>query len=74
VVVIGGPHNGTPYSFHSDKFYRENNIVCQLIHSTGNLITSRGPGTALEFAFAIVDKLVGSETVDTLKKAMLFKE
>lgn len=27
----------------------------------GNLITSRGPGTALEFALALVEQLYGSE-------------
>jgi len=27
----------------------------------GNLITSRGPGTAMEFAVAVVEKLMGSE-------------
>jgi 4-methyl-5(b-hydroxyethyl)-thiazole monophosphate biosynthesis len=37
----------------------------------GNIITSQGPGTSMEFAFAIVEKLIGSETVKKLKKHAL---
>ncbi|XP_071453222.1 protein dj-1beta [Hetaerina americana] len=50
-----------------DKYkYSEERVVVD-----GNLLTSRGPGTAFEFALAIVDKLVGKDAVDNLKKAML---
>ena len=37
----------------------------------GNLVTSRGPGTAGEFGFALVDKLLGSGASAQLKKGML---
>ena len=37
----------------------------------GTLITSRGPGTAFEFAFAIVESLVGREKVAEISKPML---
>ena len=37
----------------------------------GNIITSQGPGTSMEFAFAIVEKLAGTETVKKLKKHAL---
>ncbi|XP_046388929.1 protein dj-1beta [Ischnura elegans] len=46
--------------------YSEERVVVD-----GNLLTSRGPGTAFEFALAIVDKLLGKEAVDNLKKTML---
>ncbi|KAL0277282.1 UNVERIFIED_CONTAM: hypothetical protein PYX00_004626 [Menopon gallinae] len=39
----------------------------------GNLITSRGPGTAVDFALAIVDKLMGKETASTTAKRMLLE-
>jgi protein deglycase len=37
----------------------------------GNFITSQGPGTTFEFAFAIVSKLLGKPHADDLKKRML---
>lgn len=37
----------------------------------GNLITSRAPGTALEFALALVDKLFGPERMEMVNKGVL---
>jgi 4-methyl-5(b-hydroxyethyl)-thiazole monophosphate biosynthesis len=37
----------------------------------GNLITSRGPGTALEFALVLVEQLVGMDKANELRSAML---
>jgi 4-methyl-5(b-hydroxyethyl)-thiazole monophosphate biosynthesis len=37
----------------------------------GNIITSRGPGTALDFALSIVNELKGKEQADQLAKDML---
>lgn len=37
----------------------------------GNIITSQGPGTAMEFAFAVVEFLEGRETADEVRKDML---
>ena len=36
----------------------------------GNIITGMGPGAAMDFALAIVEKLVGKEKVDELVEAM----
>ena len=38
-----------------------------------NIITSRGPGTSLEFAYAICEKLGLHDQVQQLKKAMIFQ-
>jgi len=51
----------------SDQSEVENRVVVD-----GNLITSRGPGTSMEFALAIVDKLFGRKTALELAKTMLF--
>eukprot|EP00301_Raphidiophrys_heterophryoidea_P024561 c8017_g1_i1.p1 GENE.c8017_g1_i1~~c8017_g1_i1.p1 ORF type:complete len:113 (+),score=32.12 c8017_g1_i1:331-669(+) len=36
-----------------------------------NLITSRGPGTAIEFSLAIVEALLGSEKMSEIKKPLV---
>ncbi|KAE8124725.1 hypothetical protein FH972_019584 [Carpinus fangiana] len=51
----------------SDPSEVENRVVVD-----GNLITSRGPGTAMEFALAIVEKLFGRKQALELAKTMLF--
>ncbi|ODN01166.1 Protein deglycase DJ-1 [Orchesella cincta] len=48
--------------------YKEDRVVID-----GNLITSRGPGTALEWSLAITAFLLGQEKADELSKAMLAK-
>jgi 4-methyl-5(b-hydroxyethyl)-thiazole monophosphate biosynthesis len=37
----------------------------------GNLITSRAPGTAAEFALALIEKLAGPEEANNIKEAIL---
>ena len=37
----------------------------------GKLITSRGPGTALEFALALVTQLYGEEKANEVAKPMV---
>ncbi|CAM8951926.1 unnamed protein product [Rhodiola kirilowii] len=51
----------------SDQSEINNRIVID-----GNLITSRGPGTALEFALAIVEKFFGRKKALELAKVMIF--
>lgn len=48
--------------------YSEERVVVD-----GGLITSRGPGTAFEFALAIVKQLVGQEKVDAISPGMILK-
>jgi transcriptional regulator GlxA family with amidase domain len=38
----------------------------------GNVITSRGPGTSLAFALALVERLSGAETAKTTAERLLF--
>lgn len=40
----------------------------------GNIITSKGPGTAMEFALAIVEKLAGIEKRDSLAEALIYQK
>lgn len=51
----------------SDQSAAENRVVID-----ANLITSRGPGTSMEFSLAIVEKFFGREKALELAKAMVF--
>jgi len=50
----------------SSYIYKQDNVVID-----GNVTTSRGPGTAFEFALNIVEQLVGKEKASEVAKAML---
>ncbi|XP_072040165.1 Parkinson disease protein 7 homolog [Amphiura filiformis] len=50
------------YTYSEDRVVRD-----------GQLITSRGPGTAFEFALALVEALKGKDTVDKIVPPMLVK-
>ena len=62
--VTGYP--GLTENFGKETVYKEDNVVVD-----GNIITSRGPATALLFALTIVQGLVGKETSEKVKKATL---
>lgn len=49
-----------------DGYTKEKKVV-----TDGNIMTSRGPGTAICFALAIVERLKGTETANALKKGLL---
>ena len=42
-----------------------------LVEKDGNIITGKGPGAAMEFAFAIVEKYCGIDKVNELKQGMM---
>ena len=44
-----------------------------LVEKDGNFITAKGPGAALEFAFAIVEKYCGGQMVHELKHGMMIQ-
>lgn len=51
----------------SDQSEVENRVVID-----GNLITSRGPGTSIEFALVIVEKLFGRKLALEIANATVF--
>src|SRR5512135_884887 len=63
----------TAYPSFSKKLggaiYQDKTVV-----EDGNIMTSKGPGTAVCFALAIVEKLVGKEKAAKVKEAMLVKD
>jgi 4-methyl-5(b-hydroxyethyl)-thiazole monophosphate biosynthesis len=67
--ILKGKH-ATSYPTYKDKvgdvIYEEKTVVVD-----GNVLTSRGPGTALYFGLAIVERLAGKEKAQKIKEAML---
>lgn len=57
---------GMQDAFGKDIKYKEDSVVTE-----ENIITSRGPATALEFSLAIVEKLSGREIAEKIRKATL---
>jgi len=62
-------HPSKAEELKTDYDYSEDRVVID-----GQLITSRGPGTAFEFALAIVEKLLGSNKVKEISAPMVLKE
>ena len=67
--VLGGKR-ATSYPSYKDRLggavYEERSVV-----TDGNVLTSRGAGTALSFGLAIVERLVSKERAQKIKEAML---
>lgn len=47
--------------------YLTDSVVCD-----GSLITSRGPGTAMDFALKIIEVLISLDVAETIRKGILF--
>lgn len=62
-------HPSVKDRFTPDQYtYSDDRVVVD-----GHFITSRGPGTAFEFALKLVQLLVNTETVETISAPMLIK-
>jgi 4-methyl-5(b-hydroxyethyl)-thiazole monophosphate biosynthesis len=68
--VLAGKR-ATCYPSFEQRFGSSTIAVDDRVVVDGNIITSRGPGTALEFALVLVDELIGREKADELRAAML---
>lgn len=68
-VLDGKKH--TNYPGFEEKTGIDGYIPDQKVVTDGNIITSRGPGTAICFALEIVKKLNGEEIYNQLKEGLL---
>ncbi len=50
---------------------KSSEFVEKMIVESGNILTSRGPGTAICFGIYIIEKLMGKETAEAVKGGML---
>ena len=63
----------TGYPGTLDKIgLNESQISPQSVVTDGNVITSRGPGTAMEFALVLIETLVGRGKRDEVAKGLLY--
>ena len=53
-----------------EKYFKDADFSEDRVVTDGNLITSRGPATAMEFAFTLADELVGNS--QPVKDGMLY--
>lgn len=65
---ILGTRTATGYPGKEPKNFEEGNVVV-----SQKIITSRGPGTAMEFALVVVEQLLGEAERIKLEKQLLFK-
>jgi len=68
---LGEGRGVTCYPALKEKLGAAYKHVDQKVVLDGNLLTSQGPGTAFDFALAIVKELVGEEVRGTVAAAML---
>lgn len=74
VLVEAGVVDGVPVTAHPSVRDR---LAPAVVHDaprvleSGNVVTSQGPGTALEFALALVGRLCGEERREALAGAMV---
>jgi 4-methyl-5(b-hydroxyethyl)-thiazole monophosphate biosynthesis len=57
-----------------ERFLEGAEYTAALVQEDGNFITGKGPGAAMEFAFAIVRRACGEATVKELKQGMMIAE
>jgi 4-methyl-5(b-hydroxyethyl)-thiazole monophosphate biosynthesis len=68
--VLDG-RRATCYPSFESRFSSSTTAVEDRVVVDGNVITSRGPGTALEFALVLVEQLEGKARAEELRTAML---
>jgi 4-methyl-5(b-hydroxyethyl)-thiazole monophosphate biosynthesis len=57
-----------------EKYLEGADYTAALVQEDGNFITGKGPGAAMEFAFAIVRRVCGEPVVKELKQGMMIAE
>ncbi|KAJ4980380.1 hypothetical protein NE237_031217 [Protea cynaroides] len=77
-VVLGswGLLNGlkaTCYPLFMEKLASTANVVESRVQKDGQAVTSRGPGTAMEFSLVLVEQLFGREKADEVAGAMVMR-
>jgi protein deglycase len=70
--VLAG-RKATCYPGFENNFTKETTFLEDRVVVDQHIITSRGPGSAMEYALKLVEQLAGGEKAAVLKKALLVK-
>ncbi|ELR15610.1 DJ1 family protein [Acanthamoeba castellanii str. Neff] len=73
-AVCASPDDKQATCYPAQKFVdalKQKDNLEQRVVVDGNCVTSRGPGTALEFALQLVEQLYGAAKAQEIQKAML---
>lgn len=70
-ILAGKKATGSPGT--EPKFRGIAEFISMPVVRDGNIITSRGAGTALEFSCSIVEYLAGAKKADDIRRAILVK-
>lgn len=76
VLAAAGVVSGVPVTSHPSTQSQLGDAVLRSgdrVVRSGNIVTSQGPGTALEFALALVEDLVGADRAGELARAMVVR-
>jgi len=73
MAPIGLLDNRTATCYPGDQidFAKSTRYINKPVVVDGNIITSQGPATAMEFGFSIVEKLIGKDTAKKIRKSAL---
>ncbi len=63
----------TCYPSFEEKIKNSKYIETEDVISDQNIITSRGPATAMKFSLTLIEKLCGKELADSIKSQLLLK-
>ena len=69
--ILSG-HEATSYPGFEEHL-KGANLSMETVVVSDNIVTSRGPGTALEFAFSLLEILKGTKEMEKIKSQMLVK-
>ena len=71
ILHDAGLLDGRRFTSHSSTWEELPDAVDERVVEDGQLITSRGAGTALDFGFALVEDLAGEAAVDEVSEAIM---
>ena len=71
VLKDAGLLDGRRFTSHDSVYEELPGVINERVVVDGNLITSRGAGTAMDFAFALIEHLAGKSAADDVAREIM---